>query len=205
MLTAPNSSVLAGLGLGPFGLGGHGIQAAGNGLQRMQREVGEEGCDDQREQDRDAGEHQRAVELRHQLLLEKKGRESDANLTEGRALALHGQGDLIDAGRAVHGAKLFDEAAIAQRGERGTVRHDFVDGAGIGIDQGNAVTVDQRRVIDLGVVADDGLQQAGDGVIVLEDCGDGSREHGWNPGARDDCRANRFPAPAAPRGRPGGR
>ncbi len=76
---------------------------------------------------------------------------------KGRALALHRQGDLIDAGGAVDGAKLIEEAAIAQIGERGTAGHGLVDRAGIGVDQGYAVAVGERRVIDLDVVADDGL------------------------------------------------
>ncbi len=49
--------------------------------------------------DREAGEQESAVELRYQFLLEKKGGEADANLAEGRALALHWQGDLINARR----------------------------------------------------------------------------------------------------------
>ncbi len=84
----------------------------------LQCEGGDKGRDDQREQDREAGEQESAVELRHQLLLEEKGGEPDANLAEWRTLALHGQSDLVDASRAVDGAKLVDEAAIAQIGER---------------------------------------------------------------------------------------
>ncbi len=51
--------------------------------------------------------------------------------------------------------------------------HRLVDGAGIGVYEGHAVTVGERRVIDLGVVPDDRLEKAGYGVVVLEDCGDG--------------------------------
>ncbi len=53
------------------------------------------------------------------------------------------------------------------------MRYGFIDVTRVGVYEGDAVTVGERRVVDLGVVADDGLEQAGDGVILLEDCGDG--------------------------------
>ena len=95
------------------------------------------------------------------------------NLAKGCALALHRQGDLIDSGGAIDGAKLLDETSTTQSRERGAVRHGFFDSAGIGVDQGNAVAVGEGGVVDLGVVADDGLEQGCHGLIVLEDGGDG--------------------------------
>ena len=82
-----------------------------------------------------------------------------------------GKADLVDARRAVDGAKLVEEAAVAQRGERGRRRHRLVDRAGIGVHQRHAVAVDERRVVDLGVVADHRLQQRADRVIVLQNRG----------------------------------
>ena len=118
------------------------------------------------------GEQQGAVELGLELALEEERGEADADFAEGRALALDRQGDLIDARGSVDGAQLTEEAAIAQLDERGTHGHDFIDRAGIGVDEGDAVAVGERGVIDLDVVADDGLQQRGDGRVVLENDGD---------------------------------
>ncbi len=49
----------------------------------------------------------------------------------------------------------------------------FVHRAGIAIDQRHAVAIGKRRVIDLGVVANNRLQQAADRIIMLQNCGYG--------------------------------
>ena len=48
----------------------------------------------------------------------------------------------------------------------------FIDRTGVGVDEGDAVAVGEGGVIDLDVVADDRLQQGGDGRVVLENDGD---------------------------------
>jgi len=89
---------------------------------------------------------------------------------------LYRKSHLIDSRVAVHSFQLRLERSIAQLRKLDAVRHGLVEQAGIAVQHGAAVLVDDGDVVDCRRVADDTLHQRGEPRIRLQYFGDGNAD-----------------------------
>ena len=116
---------------------------------------------------RHAGEQESAIELRHQLLLEEKRGECRRGFHRRARPGAAPARSPHRRGRGHTRRELGEEAAIAQPGEAGR-RGKGPAWCCRRYQQQQPIAVGEGRVIDLEVISHDGLQQAAEGLIALE-------------------------------------
>src|ERR1043166_6047513 len=101
-------------------------------------------------------------------MLEKDGLDADTDLSKWLAAASQGQGDVEDTLRAVEHLDLPPEVQLAHAIELRTRSHGFALEDGIGVQDGDAIGVDDRGIVDLELKPNNGLQKIVQSGIALQ-------------------------------------